>query len=169
MQLPATAVLTLSALLSAAAIVGFSWSITAARVILPCALVVAGLGAFGAPSLAAVSRGGLAVWAFLFACASCGSSLNGMRNLSFRPSRWVHRFVIYSGYGGTFATMAAAALGLQVRGVSGRIAVAVFIATYVLGSTCIFVAKTLTVRRAFTTMPEYRASLGANPDDPDSW
>ena len=59
MQLPVIAALAVSALLATAAIVGFSWSITAARAILPCALVAARLGAYGAASLPAASRGGL--------------------------------------------------------------------------------------------------------------
>jgi len=161
--------LVVSALLSAAALLSFSWSITTAKAVLPCAVVAASIGALGASGLAAKPQGGLAVWAFLFACGSCGSSVNAARNLFTRPVRWVHRFAIYSGYGATFAAMGALALCLQTRAASGHFAVIACIAAYVIGSTCIFLAKTLTARRAAKTMLEYRASLNGGADNQGYW
>jgi len=39
----------------------------------------------------------------------------------------------------------------------------------VIGSTCIFLAKTLTARRAAKTMLEYRASLNGGADNQGYW
>jgi len=106
---------------------------------------------------------------FLFACACCGSGLNAIRNLFLRPIRWIHRFTIYSGYGATFAVMGAAALCLQVRPASNRMAAIALIAVYLVGSACIFLAKTFTVRRAIKTTPGYQASLKTDDDGRGYW
>jgi hypothetical protein len=161
--------LAVSALLAAGSILSFSWSVTASKAMLPGALVTAGLGALGVSGAAAQAQSGLAAWAFLFACASCGCSLNAIRKLYFRPIRWIHRFTIYSGYGATFAAMGVVALELRVRGVSGWWAAAALIGSYTISSAGILLAKTLTARRAVSMMPEYQASLGASGDDQGYW
>jgi hypothetical protein len=124
--------LVVSGLLSAAAVASFSWSVATAKVLLPFATVVATLGIL-AVALAGEPSGARA-WAFLFACAACGCCANAARNLFSRPTRWVHRFVIYAGYGATFAGMGAASLWLESRAMSGGLTVAVFIGVYALGS-----------------------------------
>jgi hypothetical protein len=158
-----------SAMLSAVAIFCFAWSMPAAKVVLPLALLAAGFGALGASGVAAAPQSGFAAWSFLFACASCGSGLNAIRNLFFRPIRWIHRFTIYSGYGATFAAMGAAALCMQVRAASNRTTAVALLAVYLIGSACIFLAKTFTVRRAIKTMPGYQASLKTDDDGRGYW
>jgi hypothetical protein len=150
-------------LLSAAAVLSFSWSIASAKVFLRLAQVAAVVGV--AATGVTAGRGAIATWEFLFACAACGCFLNAARYLSTRPTRWIHRYVIYAGYGSTFALMAGAGSPLEARSASGWTAAAVFFAIYVAGSVCIFVAKTLTVRRAVKTMPEYQSSLGGGPGE----
>ena len=161
--------LVVSTLLSAASVASFarSCSIVTAKRLLLCAMVAVAIGVL-AVSFSGVQSGVMA-WTFLFACGSCGCCGNAMRNLSARPPRWVHRFVIYAGYGATFAGMGAAGLWLESRAVSGWLAVGVFLGAYVLGSVCIFLAKTLTIRRTARTMPEYHASLAAGQDDAGYW
>ena len=158
-----------SATLSVVAIFCFAWSMPAARVLLPFAVIAAGFGVFGASRIAATPQSGFAAWAFLFACACCGSGLNAIRNLFFRPVRWIHRFTIYSGYGATFAAMGAAALYLQVRAASNRMAAIALVAVYLVGSACIFLAKTFTARRAIKTMPGYQASPKTDDDGRGYW
>jgi hypothetical protein len=159
LQLAAIA-LVASGLLSAAAVVSFSWSVAMAKSLLPCAIAAAAVGAMAA--VLAGGLGGVAAWAFFFACAACGCDATAARNLFTRPPRWVHRFVIYAGYGATFAAMGAAGLWLETWAVSGRLAAAFFVGAYVVGSAGIFLAKTLTVRLIAKTMPEYHASLAAD-------
>ncbi len=161
-------VLAASAVLSAIAILSFLSSATAAKAVLPCAIAAAGIGALGSSGVAAQLHGGLAAWAFLFGCGSCGCGLNAARNLFFQPVRWIHRFTIYSGYGAVFAAMGAVTLGFEIHAVSVRVAATVLIVAYAIGSGCIFVAKTLIVRQALKTMPEYRASPVADGDQ-DYW
>jgi hypothetical protein len=148
-----------SGLLSTAAVVFFRWSVVAAKLLLSCALAVAALGVLGV-GLAGI-QSAVTLWAFLFACGSGGCNVNAVRNLFTQPTRWVHRFVIYAGYGATFAGMGATGIWLRSRAISGTMATGVFIVAYILGSVCIFLAKTLTVRHAAKTMPEYHASLAA--------
>jgi len=136
---------------------------------IPFAVIAAGFGVFGASRIAATPQSGFAAWAFLFACACCGSGLNAIRNLSFRPIRWIHRFTIYSGYVATFAAMGAAALYLQVRAASNRMAAVALLAVYLVDSACIFLAKTFTVRRAIKTMPGYQASPKTDDDGRGYW
>jgi hypothetical protein len=45
---------------------------------------------------------------------------------------------------------------------SGKLAAAVFVGVYIVGSILVFVAKTLTLRITAKTMPEYHASLGGD-------
>ena len=128
--------LVVSGLLSAAAVVFFAWSVVTARFLLPCASVVAMLGAMavglaGGPS-------GVRAW-LLAACGAFGCDTNAARNLIARPARWVHRFVIYAGYGATFAGMGVASLWLQYRAVSGWLAIGVFVGAYAVGSVFIFI------------------------------
>lgn len=168
-QLPGI-VLGASALLSAAAILAFRWSVAMARLLLLGAVFAAAAGAL-AIALANLHGGALA-WAFLFAGGAFGCSGHAAHNLVRRPTRWVHRFVIYAGYGATFATMAVVGLWLAARGSSGWLIAGAFFGVYVVGSACIFLAKTLTVRFAVMTMPEYQASLAAGQpgrDGPGYW
>ena len=163
----AAVILLVSGLLSAAAVATLSRSVATAKLLLPCAIVVATLGMLAVGLVG--EPGGLRAWAFLFACGASGCCSIAARNLFARPTRWVHRFVIYAGYGAAFAGMGAAGLWLESRAVSGRLAAGVFLGAYVLGSACIFLAKTLTVRLAAKTMPEYHASLTAGQDGPGYW
>lgn len=168
-QLAATA-LAVCVLLSTAAVVSFSWSVAAAKALLPCATAAAVVGALGV--VLAVDRGGIAVWTFFFACGAAGCGVNAARNLLARPARWVHRFVIYAGYEATFAAMAGAGVWLGPRAAAGRLAAIVFLVVYVIGSACVFLAKTLTLNRTARTMPEYHASLVAEqngPAGPNYW
>jgi hypothetical protein len=152
--------LAVAGLLSVAAVVSCSWSVVAATSLLRWAIALAAGGA-----LAVVLAGGhgrLAGWAFLFACGSCSWCVNAARKLFDRSARWVHRFVIYAGYGATFATMGAAGLWLEVWAASGRVAAGVFIGTYIVGSAFIFLAKTRILRLTAKSMPEYHASVAAD-------
>jgi hypothetical protein len=90
------------------------------------------------------------------------------RNLFFRPVRWIHRLTIYSGYGDV-AAVRAVALSLPVHAASVRVRATALVAAYAPGSSCIFLAKTLIVRRAVKTMPEYRASLGGGGKNQGFW
>jgi hypothetical protein len=156
----ATILLTLSILFSIAAIVVFSRSAAVARWLM---LLANGAAVLGALEIVFSNElDGVANWAFLFACGACGCGAVAVRNLDRRPIRWIHRFVIYAGYAATFAAMGAAGLALHVQDAGEKLAAAVFILIYVAGSLCIFVAKTLTVRRARKTIPEYQASLGGD-------
>jgi hypothetical protein len=145
LQLAAT-ILVVSAVLAAVAVLTFAWSVAGARVLLVGSLVVTAAGVVLAGLAAAF--GGLAAWAFLFACGSCSCSMTAARQLSARPPRWIHRFVIYAGYGATFASMGALGLWLESRAVPGRLAAGVLLGAYLIGSVCIFAAKTLSVRHA---------------------
>ncbi len=145
LELAAT-ILVAAALLAGVAVVAFAWSVTGAKVLLFGSIAVAAGGVILAGVAAAY--GGVAAWAFVFACGSCSCSITAARHLSFRPPRWVHRFVIYAGYGATFAAMGAAGLWLDSREATGRVAACVFVGAYLIGSACIFAAKTVTVRWA---------------------
>ena len=65
--------------------------------------------------------------------------------------------------------MAAAGLWLESRAVSGWLAVGFFVVVYALGSVCIFLAKTVTLRLTAETMPDYHASLAAAQDGFGYW
>jgi hypothetical protein len=146
-------------LVAAAAILCFSRSPVAAKWLMLFANVAACVAA-----LAVVLAGelhGIGDWAFLFACGAFGCGVVAARKLGERSTRWVHRFVIYAGYAATFAAMGIIGLWLHENAASGKLAAAVLIGVYAAGSLCIFAAKTLTVRMARKTMPEYHASLGA--------
>ena len=165
-QLAAIA-LVVSGLLSAAAVLFFRWSVLTARLLLLCALAVAALGVLGAGF--AGSHTPVTLWALLFASGAFGCNVNAVRNVTTRPARWVHRFVIYAGYGATFAGMGAVGIWLGSRGLSGTMAAGVFVGAYVFGSVCIFLAKTLTVRLTAKTMPEYHASLSEGHGGAGYW
>ncbi len=158
----ATDALIVSGLLYAVSVVTFSWSQVTAKWVLCCAMVLAQMGFLMSFVFSDWSRA-LNVLAILFGFGSFQCGLKGGQNLNFRPARWVHRFVIYAGYGGTFAAMAAAALWLDQRAAAGWLAVEVFAGVCVLGTGCIFLAKTLTIRCVTTIMPDYIASLANNP------
>jgi hypothetical protein len=150
----------LSTAFTAAAIVSISRSPVIAKWLM---LLANGAAALGALEIVLANElGGVGNWAFLFACGACGCGVVALRNLDRRLTRWVHRFVIYAGYVATFAAMAAAGLVLHAREASGKLAAVAFVLIYLAGSVGIFVAKTLTVRRARKTMPEYIASLGGD-------
>ncbi len=128
-----------AALLACFAIACLPWSSIAAKIVLVAAIFT---------SLAALASVGQE-WAFLFALAACACCLAGAWFLFFHTARWVHRFVIYTGYGATFAVMGAASLGGW-----GIFALA---GIWVLGSAAIFAAKSLTVRWAVKHIAGYRA------------
>ncbi len=152
--------LALSILFSVASIVVLLRSAAAARWLM---LLGNGAAVLGALEIVFSNKlDGVANWAFLLACGACGCGVVAVRNVDHRPARWIHRFVIYAGYTATFAAMSAVGLALHVRDAGGKLAAAVFVLVYVAGSVCIFVAKTLTVRRARRTMPEYHTSLGGD-------
>jgi hypothetical protein len=152
----AVSALAASGLLSSLAVAAFAWSTGAARALLITATL---LSAVAGVAAAAAGHGALAAAAFVLAWAACGSNVNAARQLLAHPARWIHRFVIYAGYGATFAAMAAASLWLDARGAAGWPAAGLLGGAWAIGSTCIFAAKTLTVRRASRTRPEYAASL----------
>jgi hypothetical protein len=128
-----------AALLTCFAIVCLPWSSMAAKVALVAAICAS------IASLASAGQG----WAFLFAIAACGCCLAGAWFLFFHTERWVHRFVIYAGYGTTFAAMSAASLrGWGIFALAG---------IWVVGSGAIFSAKSLTVRWAVKHVAGYRA------------
>jgi hypothetical protein len=156
----ATILLTLSSSFSVAAIAALlRWAEVAKWLMLlaNCAALLGALEVVFANELDGVGN-----WAFLFACGACGCGVVALRNLDRRLTRWIHRFVIYAGYTATFAAMGAAGLVLHARDTGGKLAAAAFVLIYIAGSLCIFVAKTLTVRCAQKTMPEYQASLGGD-------
>jgi hypothetical protein len=163
----AAVALATSGVLSALAILAFSWSIAAARALMPLALIAAALGALA--SGLALTHAPTAAWAIVFSAAAGGSLLNGRRQLIDRPARWIHRFVIYTGYGMTLAAMGAAALWLAGRAASAWMTLGVFAAAYAIGSACIFLAKTLIVKRAVKTMPDYAATLTSGQGGQDYW
>ena len=156
----ATVLLALAMLFSVAAIVSFARSPAVAKWMMLLANGAAVLGAIEV--VFANGLGGVGNWAFLFACGACGCGVVALRNLDRRLTRWIHRFVIYAGYAGTFAAMGIAGLVLHARDAGGKLAAASFVLIYIAGSLGIFVAKTLTVRSARKTMPEYIASLGGD-------
>jgi hypothetical protein len=159
----ATGILAICFLLSAAAVISFSWSFAGARLLLLFANVAAAVGALEIAMT--IQMDGLATWAILFAGGAFSCGTIAMRNLKDRPIRWVHRFVIYAGYAATFAAMAIAAVWLDARDSSGALAAAALFGIYAAGSGCIFVAKTLIVRSMFKRVPEYLASLASHPHD----
>jgi hypothetical protein len=148
-------------LLCAAGVVSFSWSFAAARLLLLLAIVAAAVAALEIAMT--IPMQGLVTWAILFASGAFSCGTIALRNLKDRPTRWVHRFVIYDGYAATFAAMAIAAVWLDERDSSVKLATVALIGIYVAGSGCIFIAKTLIVRTMVRRMPEYAASLTAGP------
>jgi hypothetical protein len=150
-------------LLCVVAVISFSWSFAAARLLLLFASVGAAVGAL--EIALTIQIDGLATWAILFASGAFSCGTIARRNLKDRPIRWVHRFVIYAGYAATFAAMAIAALWLDARDSPGVVAAAALTGIYLAGSGCTFVAKTLIVRTTFKRMPDYLASLASAPHD----
>lgn len=166
MQL-AAACLVASALPAAAAVGGFFRSSATAERLLLASMVAA---AAGATLVAVADVGGyLPAWAFLPACASFGCGANAGRHLFAKRGRWVHRFVIYAGYGATFAATAALAVLLTPRPPSGRAAAAILIGAFVLGSVGVFLAKTFTLKRLARTMPDYLASIASGQNGAGYW
>lgn len=155
-----TVALVASATLPWAAVAAFWWSLRSARILLSTAAVVAVLGGLAG---AAAGHGALAVWSLVFSWAACGCCVIAARHLLGRPARWIHRFVIYAGYGATFGAMAAAGLWLDLRTATVGLAAIVLIGVWLIGSASIFIAKTLTVRFVAKTMPDYIAALGTDP------
>jgi hypothetical protein len=163
----ATLALVAAGVLSAAAVASFVRFAPTARHLLRSALVVAIVG-----TMAAVLGGhpsALRAWTLLFAAGACGCFVTAARNLLAQPARWVHRFVIYAGYGATFALMGAGGLWLETRAIAGWPAAGMLVGVYAVGAAAIFLAKTLIVRRTAQTMPEYHDSLAAGQDGPDYW
>jgi hypothetical protein len=149
--------LILSGVLSAGAIVSFPWSVSTSRLLLPAALACAAFAVLTAGLTGVVSA--LAAWTAFFAFGASGCDATAIRNLFSRPTRWVHRFVIYSGYGTTFAWMGAGSVWLGAKAVPGRLTAGVLVGVFVAGSGCIFLAKLLTLRLTASSMAEYHASL----------
>jgi hypothetical protein len=157
----ATIVLAICMVLCGASVISFSWSFAASRVMVLSANVAAAVGALEIAMTTPL--GGLATWAILFASGAFSCGAVATRQLKDRQSRWVHRYVIYAGYAATLAAMAIAALWLHEWSSAGLLATAVLIGIYLAGSGCIFLAKTLVVRRMVTRMPESLGSL-SRPD-----
>src|SRR6186997_1596316 len=112
-----------SATLPWAAVVAFRWSPSAARFLLSAATLTALLGALAG---AVSGRGVVAASSLGLLCAGLGCNLIGARQLVGQPPRWIHRFVIYAGYGATFGAMAAAGLWLERRTASPTLATVVW-------------------------------------------
>jgi hypothetical protein len=159
--------LVISGVLSAGAIVSFPWSVSTSRLLSPAALACAGFAVVPA-GLSGV-HSALAAWTIFFALGACGCYATGIRNLFSRPARWIHRFVIYTGYGSTFAGMAAISLWLAANATSGWLAAGALICAYMAGSACIFLAKTVIVRLIAGSTPEYHTSLTAGQDGQDGY
>jgi hypothetical protein len=153
--------LVISALLSCCAIGFLLASASTSKLLLAASLFFALAGAISAGL--GIGESILVFWAFFFAAAALGCGLSAALRLFARSTRWIHRFVIYDGYAATFALMGAAALFLSSRNLSGRLAAVILALTYIVGSLGIFLAKTLIVRVAARTMPEYQASLSSAP------
>ena len=149
-------------LLCTAAVISFAWSFAAARLLLLFATVAAAVGALEIAMT--IPMDGLATWAILFASGAFSCSAIALRNLKDRPTRWVHRFVIYAGYAATFAVMAIAGLMLDARDSSGILATTALVGLYAAGSGGIFLAKTMIVRTMIKRTPEYAASLTASSE-----
>jgi hypothetical protein len=161
----AMAALLISVFFSCLAI-GFLLSFpTAAKLLLTSSAIFAFAGTISAAT--SIGNSVLNFWAIFLSAASVGCALSAATRLFGRKVRWVHRFVIYTGYAATFAAMSVVALWLGSRTISGRFALVVLVLAYVAGSTAIFLAKTLIVRIAARTLPEYQASLNSASSQQD--
>ncbi len=153
----------LAGVLAGGAIAVFTWSAVTSKVFLMAAIVAAVIGAvFNA---AADQQGAAAatIWGWGFVFCTCACCVIAGVYLKGRLARWMHRFVIYSGFAATFSAMAAAGFWMGSRGTPGYWVVGIFIGIYVVGSACIFAVKTLTIRRVARIMPDYISSLSGNP------
>jgi peptidoglycan/LPS O-acetylase OafA/YrhL len=106
-------------------------------------------------------KNALQFWAVIFAMAGIGCLGNGFRHLKTRTGRWVHRFVIYDGYGAVLVVMAAFSLLAGGKAFPGWQVTAMLVGLYVAGSTAIFLAKSVNVRAANRLVPGY-ADMVAN-------
>ena len=148
-----------SALLASFAIALLLRSTLISKLLIVASAIVGGLAAVAAA--ASIGESLLRFWALLFSVASVGCALGGGARLFLRSARWIHRFVIYSGYAVVFAAMSAAALYLSARNPSGKLAILLLVLVYAAGSLAIFLAKSFTVRVAARKMPEYSAAVNS--------
>lgn len=151
--------LAISALLACASTGLLLRSSTVSKLLIAASTVSAVAATFAAA--ACIGNSKLTFWAFLFAAASAGCAASAGIRLFLRATRWIHRFVIYAGYAAVFAAMGIVALCLSSGNLSAMIATIALLLVYLLGSAGIFLAKTLTLRIAARTMPEYQASLNS--------
>jgi hypothetical protein len=157
----------LGALLSVAAIAFFLRKGTMARWLVIAAILATaaslGLVFLNQPKTA------LQFWTVIFALGGIGCLGNGFRHLKARTGRWVHRFVIYNGYGAVFAAMAAFALWAGGKAVPGWLVTALLVGLYFAGSTAIFLAKTATVGIANRLVPGYTDMVASQPEAAGHW
>jgi uncharacterized membrane protein YjjB (DUF3815 family) len=157
----------LGALLAIAAIAIFLRKGTVAR-----RLVIAAILATAASlGLVVLSqpKNALQFWAVIFAMAGIGCMGNGFRHLQARTGRWVHRFVIYDGYGTVLAAMAAFSLWAGGKAFPGWQVIATLIGLYLVGSTAIFLAKTVNVRAANRLVPGYADAVANQAEAAGHW
>ena len=101
--------------------------------------------------------------------AGIGCTGNSFRHLKARTGRWVHRFVIYDGYGAVFAAMAAFSLWAGLHACPGRLVIVTLVGLYVAGSTAIFLAKTVIVRAANRLVPGYAHTVANQAEAAGHW
>jgi hypothetical protein len=94
---------------------------------------------------------------------------NGFRHLKTRTGRWVHRFVIYDGYGAVLAAMAALSLWSGGKAFPGWLVAVLLVGLYVVGSTAIFLAKTGIVRAANRLVPGYADTVAHQAESAGHW
>ncbi len=114
-------------------------------------------------------KNALQFWAIFFAMAGIGCMGNGFRHLKTRTGRWVHRFVIYDGYGAVLAIMTAFSLWAGGRAFPGWLVTTLLVGLYVAGSTAIFLAKTVNVSAANHLIPGYADTVANQAEAAGLW
>jgi len=141
-------ILEFSAPLSLIAITAFPKN--AAKLALLAAVIACAIGGI---LLAMRPQDGFGSIAVVLAIGALGCSVNALRTLVIHSVRWVHRFVIYTGYGATLSAMAVVGLGLAQHTVSALSAAGALRSVFFFGSAAIFIAKIITLKRTARVMP----------------
>ena len=159
----ATILLVTCCSLCVAAVISFSWSFAAAKLLLLFANIAAAVGALEIAMT--IPLNGLATWAILFASGAFSCGAIALRNLKDHPTRWVHRFVIYAGYAATFAAMSISALWCSMRVIHPAWSPRQRLLASMRRARALFSRpRRLIVRAIIKRMPEYAASLSAGPE-----
>ena len=149
----------LSGVLAGGAVAVFTRSAGTSNVLLMAAIVAAAISVVFDASATDMHLAIASVWGWGFVVCACACCVIAGVYLKGHLARWVHRFLIYSGFAATFSAMAAAGFWMGSRGMPGHKVAGIFIGIYVVGSACIFAAKTVVIRRVAKIMPEYISSL----------